>query len=142
MHDLGKLVFYRLFPTDYNEAVVNANEKKISIGNSEKEIFGFDHTTAGDILAERWNIPETIRFCIRNHHLRINDDKSDLITACVHLANIMAEILELGNHGDHLIDEPNFQIWDILKIEKSEIKNLYDSIIFQYEQAYSILKIE
>ncbi len=142
MHDMGKLVFYKLFPSDFIEAVNNATENNISISKAEKAVFGIDHSLAGDLLAEKWKLPSSIRNCIRAHHRGTVDGNVDQITACVHLANILASVLELGNPGDTMVEEPNYRIWKELNFKEGTIRSLYEQIMIQYEQSYAILKID
>ncbi len=70
---------------------------------AERKAVGFDHGWVGDRLAEKWQLPATLRACISRHH---RDPASDEPSAARHLAVIrLAERLVyaagVGMHPDH-----------------------------------------
>ena len=141
MHDIGKLVFFKLFPDEYSKAVDDAFNSNMKIKDAEKKHFVIDHDILGDLLAEKWKLPTSIRNCIKFHSNGSIDGKIDVQVACVHLANVIATIFELGNPGDEIIDEPNYQIWNELSFTENALIGSYEQIILQYEQSLSILTL-
>ena len=69
LHDMGKIILdphvreRRLLFEHY----FAANPGK-SIQDAERDILGFDHAVIAAILCEKWSLPKTITFAIRNHH--------------------------------------------------------------------------
>ncbi len=141
MHDIGKLVFFKLFPDDYSKAVDEAFNTNIRIKDSEKKFFVIDHDILGDLLAEKWKLPISIRNCIKHHSSGSIDGRIDIQVACVHLANVITSLLELGNSGDDIVDEPNYNIWNELSFKENSLRGLYEQITLQYEQSLSILTL-
>jgi len=68
LHDLGKVALDWLFPVEFRNAAVEAERKKIAIGEAEQAVFGMTHATVGGHLAEHWNLPESVVDAIRFHH--------------------------------------------------------------------------
>lgn len=141
MHDIGKLVFFKLFPDEYSKAVDDAFNSNIRIKDSEKKLFVIDHDILGDLLAEKWKLPISIRNSIKHHSSGSIDGKIEIQVACVHLANVITSLLELGNSGDDIVDEPNYNIWNELSFKENSLKGLYEQITLQYEQSLSILTL-
>jgi HD-like signal output (HDOD) protein len=139
IHDIGKLLFIKLFKDKYFEAVENAMKKKISIRQSEKEIFGITHEFAGGLLADKWSLPISIKKIITLHEAV--HDRIDTQVACVNLANSLAIALELGNPGYDLIPQPNPFIWNLLKLPKDNIKTMKNDTISAFNNSINILKL-
>lgn len=58
-HDLGKGVIASRFPGIYQEAVG---------ADGERSALGFDHGALGQLLLERWKIPESLAGAVGGHH--------------------------------------------------------------------------
>jgi len=93
-------------------------------------------------VALKWKIPVTIRHAIRYHHAGFTDGKIDLLVACVHLADIIAQSMSLGNSGDAFIHEPNFDVWDVLKIPPKTFVKMMPKIQEDFDNATSILLVK
>ncbi len=141
MHDLGKLFFLREYVDEYSDVVRYVNESRKFIEQSENEVIGVSHTVVGDLLAEKWNLPGSIRNSIKYHETGFSNGKYDAEIACVHLANIISRILQLGNPGDDFIPEPNHKIWDYMDLNPSVFTENKDIFIDDYNQSVSILLV-
>lgn len=142
LHDIGKLFFVKIFKNQYVEAIEEALESRISLNTVEKKMFDADHCFVGGLIAEKWKLPNSLYSSIRHHEKGTQNGKNNVLIACVHLANITAQIFEFGNSGDNLVDRPNFEIWKILDFKSGTISALYDSIIINYEQSAQILSLK
>lgn len=118
LHDIGKIAFLEFAHTEYSHVLDIVNSKKISIGEAETEIFGADHAYLGQMIATRWQLPKSIQDTIRYHNTGPVKDENAQLVASVHIANIVARILEFGYPGDNLIPKPNPKIWELIKITK------------------------
>jgi putative nucleotidyltransferase with HDIG domain len=142
IHDIGKLFFLRSMNDDYMKVISYVQEKKLSIMDMELKLIGFDHTTAGELLAEKWQLPESIKQTIKYHHTGMVEGNWDLMIACVHLADIVARLLELGNPGDDLVPTPNLEVWKKLDMPENAFTKMYDNLIFEYSQSLGILLLK
>ncbi len=138
MHDIGKLLFFRSIESDYLKTIRNAYDNNISIRDSEAEILGVTHTVAGELIAEKWKLPISIKNCIRHHYTGVVDGKVDNMVATIHLANIIARLYELGETGDDIVPEPNINIWATLNIQDNLFSNLYNKIMNDYEESIAL----
>lgn len=141
LHDIGKLLFLRYLPEDYEATFNYAAEKRISIKDAETETLGITHTIAGELIAEKWKLPSIIRNAIKYHHLGIIDNEVKTLPACIHIADITARMLEFGNAGDNLIPEPNFRIWKELDLLPETFTSIYNQIIIDYQTSMEIFHL-
>ncbi|NLB64217.1 MAG: HDOD domain-containing protein [Fibrobacter sp.] len=124
LHDIGKIILTQTLPEKFYKAVEIAHNRNILIAQSEKEIFGFDHSIVGKLLAEKWNLPENLQATIAyHHHPQTLSPHSDLIKI-VHAADIIARGLLIGHPGDKSIPIMDIKTWEHLNINDKEIDEI------------------
>ncbi len=138
-HDIGKIIFITLEPAEYQKVIELVINKKCTINNAEKEIFGIDHTIAGHIVAEKWNLPLNIQEVILNHQLDNNAKALNPLLASVHLGNIIAHALNFGFSGYNIIARPDRRVWDILKINPGDIIQLRGRLIDDFNNTANLI---
>ncbi len=139
IHDIGKLFFADVFKDDYKQVIRYSEENEKSIEEAEDAVFGVNHTLAGEALARTWGLPDSFVNSIRYHSSGFAGDEPNLLTACVHVSNILARALEMGYAGDDYVHKPNPEVWDVLKLKDDSIAKSYKKFIENYNQAVSIL---
>ncbi|MCD8351632.1 MAG: HDOD domain-containing protein [Planctomycetaceae bacterium] len=101
LHDIGKVVMDQYQPNIYSPIVKYANDKGILLLEAEREVMGLDHTTVGKWVMERWRLPASIVNMVGDHHSPNNTtERRELVTA-IHLGDIFARALGIGNGGDN-----------------------------------------
>jgi HD-like signal output (HDOD) protein len=128
IHDIGKILFIEYLPEDYIKVLQYAKEKKCSVLDAETEVLGINHCKAGFLLAERWKLPAQIRDIIYFHHTGKSGGQFDNITAAVHVADILVKAMELGNTGDNLIPQPNFNVWEKLNLPEGFFQSILNKL--------------
>ncbi len=116
LHDIGKLVLLTYFEDEYIKVTKYIEKNKIFLINAEKEILGFTHCEIGNKLLKKWNLSDYLINAVTYHEEGLIKGKFDEVVAVVHLANIYARALNLGNPGDPLIPKPNEKIWQYVKL--------------------------
>lgn len=116
LHDVGKLIFFQFAKKDFVTALEKVEEKNISLKSAESEVFKFDHTLAGHLLAQKWKLPVSFQNAILYHHSGITSESTDNLIPSIYVANIVAKMLKLGKAGDDFIQKPNPLVWDKLKL--------------------------
>lgn len=118
LHDLGKIPIVHCFPTEYTRCLALCHEQKISLHDAETLVFGFNHQHCGNIIADKWKLNDNIIEAMKHHH---EPEKSDevhrLLISSVAIADVYANIFEIGSAGNDYISEE--QILGIL--EQSEL---------------------
>lgn len=83
LHDFGKVVFAQFMPIEFRDALELG--ASMPLHEAERRIIGVDHGVAGALLAKRWQFPETLVACIRDHHRDAAEPNAML--DCVRLAD-------------------------------------------------------
>lgn len=68
IHDVGKTVLNNSMPDIYPQVYEKLYEEKRIINEIEDEMFGFNHTVVGSLLAKKWKLPEKLEIVINHHH--------------------------------------------------------------------------
>ncbi len=139
IHDIGKLFFLKTMKDEYSNVIEYVNENNVLIHQAEQKVLGFDHMQAGGLLAKKWKLPQTITNSIINHSTGKVKEQVDIQVSCVHLADIVARIMEFGYPGDDLVPQPNLDIWRYLNIDPATYPQILPKIVENFEQSLSIL---
>lgn len=68
MHDVGKLILFRLDPELFTKTLDLVRSEQLTSLEGEQEIFGITHQDVGGWIAEKWEIPDSLRFALAAHH--------------------------------------------------------------------------
>lgn len=68
LHDLGKIALNNAASDDYQKVVARVYNEGVSFVSAERDVFGFDHTEIGSLVAEKWKLPPRLEIAIRLHH--------------------------------------------------------------------------
>ena len=139
VHDIGKLFFLNFFNEAYTNTIDIVFEQNLSLRQSELKLHGVSHNIVGELLAAKWKLPDPIRNAIKFHNSGAVNGKYDPLVACVHVADIVARFMKLGNPGDNIIPQPYFDVWNEMKIPNNTFVGLIPKIMSDYNQSTSIL---
>jgi len=64
LHDLGKVALDAMLPKSFSRVVEAADMLRGNIADLERTIIGLDHMVVGKRLAEKWQLPATVRDCV------------------------------------------------------------------------------
>lgn len=142
LHDIGKLLFYKFIPDEYARTINYAIDHNLSAREAENEILGVNHIVAGEVLAEKWKLPPSLKDAIRYHTIGKVENSNNVLIASVHVANIVSAMLELGQAGDDVIQTPNIDVWRTLNLPENFWTKNYNSILLEYESAVSIFLLK
>ncbi len=138
LHDVGKLVMYLKFTTEYGKALQYAKNYDRTLLEAEEYVLGMNHQQIGDIIADKWNLPVDIRNAIKHHHTGVFDEGFEAQTAVVHLANIGAKILNMGVSGNDIIEKPNPIVWNKLGLPQNSFVNNFLPIMNDYQSSLQL----
>ena len=65
--------------------------------SAEEAVLGITHQEVGQILANRWNLPEALGDTIAHHHRPSDSQDNKIVTSIIHLADIMTQRLGHGS---------------------------------------------
>ncbi|HEX2983761.1 MAG TPA: HDOD domain-containing protein [Ignavibacteriales bacterium] len=139
VHDIGKLFLWEYYEKEFTKALERAAERKCPLEEAENEILGTNHIIAGSMLAEAWNLPEPIVNSIKHHDTGSFNDCYDEYAISVHMANIAAKMMHLGNAGNNIISRLNKDAVERMNVDPGIFSIIYPSVIKSYNEINSIL---
>lgn len=91
LHDFGKVVFAQFMAPEFREAL--ALGESMPLYAAEQQVIGVDHGVAGAMLAKRWQFPDQLVQCIRDHHRQ--DVAPNAMMNCVRMADQICRSIHL-----------------------------------------------
>lgn len=140
LHDIGWLVLARNDP----DAFVSFYYKRKQVTNLEEEagFFGIDHQKLGEILARKWNFPESILTTIANHHTPQDaSEKFRRLVSTVNIADMLCHALRVGDSGNFYVAEFHPDAWQALEMGMDELETALRGALKEIEQAGEMLGI-
>lgn len=139
IHDIGKLILSQFSTKEYQKVMEKVHEKDTSVPFSdiETDILGFDHSEIGHYLVEKWNFPQNLLSIIKYHHKpeKAPDDTDKELIAIVNVADVLVNILQIGNSGNYFINKIPRETWELLKLDVDMIPELYDDFKKEYNKS-------
>lgn len=139
LHDLGKIPF----GDEYIAVLSQAKQKCQPLIDVERELLGMDHQEAGRLIAEKWKLNDAMTSAICFHHdVNAAPEEHRVRAAYVGLANMYANILDLGYAGDPFPEEAKAQeMFEITGINWEMFTEIAESVEQEIEKAQVFLQI-
>jgi len=143
LHDIGKIPFNAVFPTEYVNTLAIADRERISLHMAEQRIFGADHTEVGQRIAKAWRLEGAVGDTIAYHHAYQNysGPYKDVLYSVV-VANRFASMMEIGFSGNRYPEKLEGVVWEYLGIDRSIFEEIEGQVNKEIEKAQVFLKIE
>ena len=108
LHDIGKIVLYKMDQESYTTVVEHALKHSLSSMEAEQELLGVNHAQIGSWLAEKWQLPQSIIESIRYHHQPDQVEDTDIMisTSLIQLADLVANLNEISFGSDWVRSVP------------------------------------
>lgn len=139
LHDIGRLLIFIKLPTQAQQIIdVQHKKPERDLSEIEKSILGFDHAELGQVLCESWQLPESLSVAIANHHgMRLNDEYQ-LESSILHVANLMAHALEIGEE-DTFMEQADPVAWQMLNLSSVKVKKVLHEAVLQFLEVLELL---
>jgi HD-like signal output (HDOD) protein len=105
VHDIGKVALHLVSHEDFHKVVKLAQSGQVTYSESETVLHLPPHTEIGWALADKWRLPDSIKWSILHHHAKDHSARPGL-NAVAHrnvdmvlLANLFTHALKFGNSG-------------------------------------------
>ncbi len=141
LHGIGKLLFMKMLPDLYEKVLSYSYENKVSTRETEVKIIGMHNSTAGRLLAEKWNLPPDIKNVIKFYNIGDNGGEFDLNIAIVHVASVVVDILELGSSGEFKERSINPMAFNKLGLSNDFFTENLSRILAEYRESIDLLLI-
>ncbi len=97
LHDLGISIIHRYFNNEFDQINNLVDSQQMRYLKAEEQILGLTHQTIGQLLANRWNLPEVLGSTIAFHHRPSEAEENKIAAAIIHLADYMTQKLNIGS---------------------------------------------
>ncbi len=138
LHDIGRLILFMSIPEIAKEALLKAKETGCMLHQAENDLIGFDHSRMGGILLKEWKLPLSLENIVRFHHIK-TESQIKLDTAVAHIADIMANALEIGNSGEHNVPPLVPKAWAEIGLSAGIITATVDQAKHHIDETMQIL---
>jgi len=132
LHDIGKIILLKNLKEEYLQILKRVADEEIPLRQAEQEVLGFTHAEVGAYLLEEWKLSKTFVAAIRHHHNPALAGDEVKISSVVHVGDVMARCLCLGNGGDPYVPPLVDAAWDALDMDEEMFPTLLDEC---YERA-------
>jgi HD-like signal output (HDOD) protein len=96
LHDVGILVNSMICTEQTRSCLQVANDRRVPIHLSEKDLLGFTHCESGKILAEHWRFSADIISAIEFHHDVSAASTAPGLVSLIHLSDLLCRLRNLG----------------------------------------------
>ncbi len=142
LHDLGKIPMCARFSGEYEEVIELAVLEQGPLERAELLVFGFDHGEVGGMIAEKWQLNDPLVESLRYHHEPAMTQEHKQIVSYVALANLYANVYELGGGGNRYVGE--YFVGHITKmagVSWQELDDMKELIEREIEKAQVFLQV-
>ncbi len=127
LHDIGKLVSFKIDPEKFSKALALAKLENCSHNEAEMKVIGVSHSSIGQWITEKWGMAEFLINVVAYHHYPEDIEDPKIRTACsiVQVSDIICNNINLdfGIKND-LSDGENCAGWKYLKETQRSLADL------------------
>ncbi len=143
LHDIGKIPLSRCFADKYSRVLELVSRERYTLHEAETKVIGLNHLLVGQMIAEKWRLPDTLQASLGRHHqpAAASEDSRKLV-AIVALADIFANKFEIGSAGDVYQETAlETEVLTMLDISWSAIAMLKNMVQEEIENARVFLQV-
>lgn len=143
LHDLGKIPLSNCFSEDYGAVFEKILAECATLFPAERDALAYDHGVVGRMIADKWELSRRIAdtLCLHHELERVSQENQELVTL-VALANIYANVYDIGSAGDRFPDgEMIFEVLGRAGLDWSDLHDLAETVESELEKARIFLQI-
>ncbi len=143
LHDLGKIPLNNCFAAEYEQALELAKLEQGALCRAETMMLGFDHGEVGRLIVEKWQLSGALAEVLGYHHApeKARAKHQELI-AIVALANIYANMFEIGSAGDFYPESTEItHILKLLGMQWGDLAGMHVSVQQEIDKAQVFLTV-
>lgn len=145
LHDIGKIVLYKIAPEEFMKVIQLAEREKISFYAAERKLEVPTHGYLGEYIANKWRLPLVIRSSIRYHHTDVAGMETmlDSIKPAVQIVALANEIVvkeNIGFSGNASGGNVTDALLRPLGLSETDVPNLVERISKEIDNASAFLR--
>jgi diguanylate cyclase (GGDEF)-like protein len=142
LQDIGILIMYLCRKDDYLRVLDEKRASSLTVEESERKVFGFDHQELGSEVLKKWGIPDTIYQPICYHH-RYNDipQKLQITSHLLLLSDKMSSVYHGTRSAEKIQDIKKILCGDYGVVE-DDLESIIDSVANKSVEILSFFEID
>ena len=127
LHDVGKLVLARNLGERGCELLKRMKRARgMDWHNAEREVLAIDHADLGGLVAEAWQLPDTIAEAVRHHHRpeECGNRRARIVAFTVALADQIAKVVGTGGRGEQVRPDELAPLMNELGLSRRGLREL------------------
>lgn len=139
LHDIGRLLLFMKIPQQAGKALQHAADSQTLLFKAEQEIIGFDHAAVGAALLKSWKLPVNTVNAVKYHHRPAIAGGPQADAAIVHMADIIANTLQLGTSGEQFVPALDTVAWEQLGLPTSILSPTLEQTTHQFQDVVKVI---
>jgi putative nucleotidyltransferase with HDIG domain len=145
LHDIGKIVLFKIAPDEFMKVVQLAERDKISFAEAERRLEVPTHGYLGEYIADKWRLPMVIRVAVRYHHADVSGMETILesmkkAVQVVSLANQLVVRENIGYSGDASGGLVGAAVLEPLGLAETDVKGIVERVKNDFDNASAFLR--
>jgi signal transduction histidine kinase/HD-like signal output (HDOD) protein len=137
LHDIGKIALEAILPKSFTRVVEAADMLRGNIADLERTIIGLDHMVVGKRLAERWNLPVSVRDCAWLHgqlpQALPATVKDRRLVNLITLADMLVREQHLGYSGNYTFAAPRQVLMQAVGLSAEQVNDVLNRLVEHIE---------
>lgn len=125
MHDIGRLALIQFDPKQFHESLELMNRQGLVLWKAEKQVMGLHHGEIGGLLAQKWQLPESMIASIRFHHESDAAHTFAQGTQIIGLADAMAHSVNPHSRAAYIAPPLLPVLWHPLGLSDPDVREIY-----------------
>lgn len=139
LHDIGRLIMCTKVPEDARGILARCQGSGELVHKVEKEILHFDHADVGEVLLKEWKLPLSLIEMVSAHHNPMRSKNFTAETSVIHVADMLAHALQLGNSGETLVPPLDARAWESIEVAPGMLSTALDDAERQFGAALQLM---
>jgi putative nucleotidyltransferase with HDIG domain len=133
LHDLGKVALDAMLPKSFSRVVEAADMLRGNIADLERTVIGLDHMVVGKRLAEKWQLPATVRDCMWLHGqlpaALPPGVKNPKLVNLITLADVLVREHHLGYSGNFSFPVARQVLCDAVGVSREAVEGVLHNLV-------------
>jgi signal transduction histidine kinase/HD-like signal output (HDOD) protein len=136
LHDIGKVALDTILPKSFNRVVEGADLLRGNIADLERNMIGLDHMVVGKRLAERWQLPVSIREVAWLHGQQPDSIPASIenpaLVNLITLADLLVREQHLGYSGNYIFTGRS-SLLEALSLKPAQVDEVMSRLVSHIE---------
>jgi putative nucleotidyltransferase with HDIG domain len=129
LHDVGKVALAHVVPESVEAIWQRVEQEQGWVGQAEERVLGVSHPEVGAWLTESWKFPASLQAAVRLHHLPEQAQEHRKLVMVVHVADLVARVLNIGSGWDRTFPPCSSRAWKELGITEEKMEKCFASTV-------------